>query len=142
MENTDLTKLILNILTQEQYNNITEKNANELYMINDIETSEIFYATYGYTTSTEIYNAYNKGLLCLWKYNKTFGYLVDAPATNYATFKTLNNHKLSVANGTWADINEIISEITSSSTNKQYPTALAVYNLVQTQIGNLLNGES
>ena len=142
METTDLTKLILNILTKEQYNNTAEKNANELYMISDMETSEIFYAVYGNTTSTEIYNAYNNGLLCLCKYNGIIGYLAEVPVANAATFKTLNNHKLSVANSTWADTNEITSEITSSSTNEEYPTALAVYNLVQTQIGNLLNGES
>ena len=61
---TDLSALILNLLTQEQYNNAT-KNANELYLISNIDNSEIFIATYGATTFEDITTALTANKICI-----------------------------------------------------------------------------
>lgn len=61
---TDLSTLVLNLLTQEQYNTAT-KNANELYLISNIDNSEIFIATYGATTFEDIATALAANKICI-----------------------------------------------------------------------------
>jgi hypothetical protein len=63
-EDSKIHQLVLNVLPQEQYNQAT-KNENELYLIKDIDNSEVFVAIYGSTTFEEITNALNKEKICI-----------------------------------------------------------------------------
>ena len=154
---TDLSTLVLNLLTQEQYDNAT-KNANELYLINDIDNSEVFVATYGVTTAEEIIAASNNNKICLCKIMvendssniELIGYLKAIGDSQICIFETFNNEnllgKLLLAvdsNNSWTHLKiNIATEISKNSTDEEYVTALAVYNFLESAMGTILNGAS
>lgn len=101
---TDLSALILNLLTQEQYNNAT-KNANELYLISNIDNSEIFIATYGATTFEDITTALTANKICICVDNTNsnsikYGQLILKESSAYYFESSENLMKVSSDN-TW-----------------------------------------
>ena len=64
MNDTILQSLILNVLTQQQYLD-SEKSANELYLINDLDCSEILVVNYGASAYDNITQALESNKLCI-----------------------------------------------------------------------------
>ena len=74
MNDTILQSLILNVLTQQQYLD-SEKSANELYLINDLDCSEILVVNYGASVYDNITQALESNKLCILKKDKKSGFL-------------------------------------------------------------------
>ena len=74
MNDTILQSLILNVLTQQQYLD-SEKSANELYLINDLDQSEILVVNYGASVYNNITQALESNKLCILKKDKKYGFL-------------------------------------------------------------------
>lgn len=154
---TNLSTLVLNLLTQEQYNNAT-KNADELYLISNTDNSEVFIATYGTTTAEEIIAASNNNKICLCKTTiesglsnaELVGYLKAIGDSQTCVFEAfdydnrLGKFLLFVdSDNSWSQLKfDVTTEISSTSTNEQYVTAKAVYDFLETAMGAILNGAS
>lgn len=154
---TELSTLILNLLTQEQYNNAT-KNANELYLISNIDNSEIFIATYDTTTAEEIITASNNNKICLCKKTiesgssstELVGYLKAIGDSQTCIFEAFDSDNILGkflffvdSNNSWSQLRfDVTTEISNTSTNEQYVTAKAVYDFLETAMGTILNGAS
>ena len=67
-ETTNVKELVLNVLTEDQYKGATIQD-NELYLIKNMDNSEVFIATYGSTTFDDIVEAYNANKICICKRN-------------------------------------------------------------------------
>lgn len=74
MNDTILQSLILNVLTQQQYLD-SEKSANELYLINDLDYSEILVVNYGTSAYNNITQALESNRLCILKKDNGYGLL-------------------------------------------------------------------
>lgn len=74
MNDTILQSLILNVLTQQQYLD-SEKSANELYLINDLDYSEILVINYGTSAYNNITQALESNKLCILKKDNKYGLL-------------------------------------------------------------------
>ena len=114
-----LSTLVLNLLTQEQYNNAT-KYANELYLISNIDNSEVFVATYGSTTFEEITTALTANKICICVNNTSsdsiqYGQLILKEDSAYYFTTSQNLMKVS-SNNTWT--------IENINTNDTYLTKI------------------
>ena len=144
-EDSKIHQLVLNVLPQEQYNQTT-KNENELYLIKDIDNSEVFVATYESTTFEEITNALNKEKICICQ-NTTNdgkfqqGQLVIIENNAYYFEASSSTENISkdflkiTSDNIWTSQNVEVkinstTEISNSSTNEEFPTAAASYNFV------------
>ena len=114
-----LSTLVLNLLTQEQYNNAT-KYANELYLISNIDNSEVFVATYETTTFEEITTALTANKICICVNNTSsdsiqYGQLILKEDSAYYFTTSQNLMKVS-SNNTWT--------IENINTNDTYLTKI------------------
>lgn len=67
-ETTNLKELVLNVLTEDQYKEATKQD-NELYLIKNMDNSEVFVATYESTAFDDIVEAHNANKICICKRN-------------------------------------------------------------------------
>ena len=74
MNDTILQSLILNVLTQQQYLDY-ENSVNELYLIKDLDYSEILNIDYGTSAYNNITQALESNRLCILKKDKGYGFL-------------------------------------------------------------------
>lgn len=74
MNDTILQSLILNVLTQQQYLD-NEKSDNELYLIKDLDYSEILVINYGTSAYDNITQALEVNRLCILKKDEGYGLL-------------------------------------------------------------------
>ena len=74
MNDTIVQSLILNVLSQQQYLD-SEKSANELYLINDLDYSEILVVNYGTSAYNNIVQALDSNRLCILKKDEGYGLL-------------------------------------------------------------------
>lgn len=121
LESTYSTTLIgtKGTLTPEQYNNLDGDNASYIwYKISETDTSPIrLTKTYKTTTSLSYQVVSNGTLIIASLFNTNYSWSVSTHPIEVATNK--------------------VTTINSSSTNAQYPSALAVYNYVTTELGKI-----
>ena len=106
MNDTILQSLILNILTQQQYLD-SEKSANELYLIKDLDYSEILFIDYGTSAYANITQALDSNKLCILKKDNGYGFLSSKRDDGRYTFFIESNGQLVNitinSNNTWAE---------------------------------------
>jgi len=121
--------------------NIKTVNSTSLLGSGNIDTTEVFWATYGTTTYPDIIGAHQSGKVILCKHGELL-YKVSRASTT-VVFEAINDSSpyiklLTVGtNNTWQESTvpvEIttnkVTSISSSSTDTQYPSAKCVYDLV------------
>lgn len=123
-ETTNVKELVLNVLTEDQYNEATIQD-NELYLIKNMDNSEVFVATYGSTTFNDIVEAYNANKICICKrddYIPPRCYYLTTISNNTLRFNLLSENiiyniycKKDSSTGT-----EIWSESSFTCQNKDY----------------------
>ena len=106
MNDTILQSLILNVLTQQQYLD-SEKSANELYLINDLDYSEILVVDYGTSAYANITQALDSNRLCILKKDNGYGLLSSKRDDGkYAFFIESNGQFVNItinSNNVWAE---------------------------------------
>lgn len=106
MNDTILQSLILNVLTQQQYLD-SEKFANELYLINDLDYSEILVIDYGTNAYANITQALDSNKLCILKKDNEYGFLSSKRDDGkYAFFIESNGQFVNItinSNNSWAE---------------------------------------
>lgn len=106
MNDTILQSLILNVLTQQQYLD-SEKSANELYLINDLDYSEILVVDYGTSAYASITQALDSNRLCILKKDNGYGLLSSKRDDGkYAFFIESNGQFVNItinSNNVWAE---------------------------------------
>lgn len=138
-------------LTQAQYNALATKDANTAYIITDAQsgggTTEVFWATYGTTTFGDIWDAINtdkKIVLCQyqgWIYycigENSQGQSLDFVCLSGYGYNPEIKYVSCDSNSGWyngtsalQDISEKVTSLSSSSTDTQYPSAKAVYDMI------------
>ena len=112
--------------------------------------SDIFKAEYGVTTYEEVNEAYNQGKIIHCDYNGNC-YVLSSFTGGQAWFVAIVTTTINMlflgANG-WnratyyaQTTGDRVTTIDSSSTDKKYPSAKAVYDFVNNTLGTLINGE-
>lgn len=121
LESTYSTTLIgtRGTLTQEEYNNLDGDNASYIwYKTSDTDTAPIrLTKTYKTTTSLSYQVVSNGTLIIATLFNTNYSWSVSTHPIEVATNK--------------------VNTIDGSSTHAQYPSALAVYNYVTTELGKI-----
>lgn len=124
-----------NITVPTDTNDLT--NGAGFITSSDVPT-EIFVATYGTTTLSDIQTAYNAGKIILCKYNTDDIYTLSSISQNYAEFSRTSdfycytitcdraNHWLK-SGGQAQKTSNLVTSVSSSSTDTQYPSAKCVY---------------
>lgn len=106
MNDTILQSLILNVLTQQQYQN-SEKSANELYLINDLDYSEILVVNYGTSAYNNITQALESNKLCILKKDEGYGFLLTKKEDGTYIFFTESDGQFTNitidSNNTWTE---------------------------------------
>ena len=105
MNDTILQSLILNVLTQQQYLD-SEKFANELYLINDLDYSEILVVDYGTNAYANIAQALDSNRLCILKKDNGYGLLSSKRDDKYVFFIESNGQFINItidSNNNWAE---------------------------------------
>ena len=106
MNDTILQSLILNVLTQQQYLD-SEKSANELYLINDLDYSEILVVDYGTSAYANITQALDSNRLCILKKDNGYGLLSSKRDDGkYVFFIESNGQFINItinSNNTWTE---------------------------------------
>ena len=121
--------------------------------IAEIPTAEssVFKAVYGVTTYEEVLEAYNAGKVVHCD-NQNACYVMSSIAATHIFFSIINanySNRIYVrADSTWAQESTVLEQTTNkvktiseASTDTQYPSAKAVYDLVQDSIFNALNAD-
>lgn len=106
MNDTILQSLILNVLTQQQYLD-SEKSSNELYLIKDLDYSEILVIDYGTSAYANITQALDSNRLCVLKKDNGYGLLSSKRDDGkYAFFIESNGQFVNItinSNNVWAE---------------------------------------
>ena len=123
-----------------EYSDILEQWREQLF--NNIDASSgsnVFVATYGKTTNSEIFEAFDAGKVCFVKQGGAFFPSSGNITTGLAFFSGVYRNVLVdiVCHfDEWSRTNRSeVTEITSESTHEQRPTAKAVYDLVSEHAG-------
>lgn len=140
INSTDVT----NALGYTPYNST---NPNGYITLNDIPT-EIFVATYGTTTYSEIEAAYNAGKIVFCKRHTSISNLIGYTSNGFAFIATAKatgifrcNYYYCNNNDVWSNsycdaqlTSDKVTSLSSSSTNTQYPSAKCVYDNVKNTV--------
>lgn len=122
--------------------NIKSINFTSLLGTGNIDTTELYFCTYGITTSTEISNAIANGKLII-AFDGEVPYFYSGTWSQFYTFSRLYNINytnayslyLNQSDNSWSRsgavglqrTGNLVTSISSSSTNSQYPSAKCVY---------------
>ena len=105
MNDTILQSLVLNVLSQQQYLD-SKKLANELYLINDLDYSEILVVNYGTNAYANIAQALDSNRLCILKKDNGYGLLSSKRDDKYVFFIESNGQFINItidSNNNWAE---------------------------------------
>lgn len=143
VETTNIKELVLNVLTEDQYNEATKQD-NELYLIKNMDNSEVFVATYGSTTFDDIIEAYKANKICICKKDDHIYYLTTISSDTLrfnllyedAIYNIYCEKDSSSGTETWSESsfacqnkNYLIQEINAANATEgteYYPSAKAV----------------